>query len=78
MRANHLRVCLREHRLEEAVSEVEREAVDETSGPERREQANTEEGMADGGKERKTTKWEKVVDIVQLVFRDGFITEGAD
>ena len=35
------------------------------------------ERITDGRKERETTKWEKVVELVQLAFRDGIIAEEA-
>ena len=39
---------------------------------------NDQGGGDDGrGEERKTTKWEKVVELVQLAFRDGVIVEEA-
>ena len=63
-------VVAQEHRAteESTEAEAETETLGETSGPEGQEQATTEEGITDGGEEREMTKWEKVVDIVQLDF----------
>ena len=84
MRAEHLREWLWEHQAGEAAkvntkeAEAEAEAEVETSGSESEEkESEAEEGTADGVEERDLTKWEKVVELVQLAFRDGFIAEEA-
>ena len=75
MCAKHLREWLREHRAAEAASEVEK--VGEMSEPEGWERTATAEGLMGGGEEREKTKWEKLVELVQLAFRDGVIVEEA-
>ena len=40
-------------------------------------EVDTEEGMADGEEEWEPTKWEIVVELVQLDFRDGVLMEEA-
>ena len=43
-------------------------AVGDTFGTEGMEQTTTDKGMADGGEKREKTKWEKMVELVQLEF----------
>ena len=74
MHANHLREWLQEHRAEEAAKEAEAEMEVETLGSEERER-KSKEGKADGAEERDLTKWEELVELVQLAFQDGFIPE---
>ena len=76
MYADHLREWLREHRVAEAATEAGTETEGETSGSEEMESA-TKEGTSDRGEERETTKWVNVVELVQLAFRNGVITEEA-
>ena len=68
MCAEQLRERLQDHRAEEVATGMETETVDETTGPEGRSVATTDEGMTDGGEERETIKREKVLEIVQLAF----------
>ena len=75
MRAEHLREWLREHIAAEAATEAETGTVGKTLGPEGKERATTKEGMKDGGEERETTKWEKVVELFQPAFQDRVISE---
>ena len=42
------------------------------------ERVTTEEGMKDEGEERETTKWEKLVELVQLAFQYKVIADEAD
>ena len=52
MCAEQLRERLQDHRAEEVATGMETETVDETTGPEGRSVATTDEGMTDGGEER--------------------------
>ena len=74
MRAENLQEWLQEHRSTEAAAEVEAEG--ETSDPEGRER-DTEERIEDGGEGRETTKWEMVMELVQMAFREGVLAEEA-
>ena len=78
MRAEHLQEWLRYHRAEEAakakMKEKDAEVEGETLGSEERE-SEAEEGTEGGGEEREPTKWENVVELVQLTFGDGVIPE---
>ena len=70
VRSENLREWLREHRAEKSAEakakEEKAEAEGETSGSEERE-SEAKEGTADVREERDTTKWDKVVELVQLV-----------
>ena len=77
MCAEPLREWLREHRAKEVTAEAETEAEGETSKTEGRESA-TKEGIEEVGAEMEPTKWEMVVELVQLAFQDGVLAEAAD
>ena len=68
MHENYLREWLQEHIAAEAPAEEEMKAVGDTFGTEGMKKKATDKGMADGGEEREKTKWEKVVELVQLAF----------
>ena len=74
MCAEHLQEWLREHRATETTAEAETEAEGETSKTEGRESA-TKEGIEYGGAEREPTKWDMVVELVQIAFQDGVLAD---
>ena len=76
MCAEPLQEWLREHRAKEVTAEVETEAEAEreTSKTEGRESA-TKEGIEYGGAEREPTKWDMVVELVQIAFQDGVLAD---
>ena len=82
MRAKHIREWLQEHRAGEAEKVKAKEADAEKEGEklgfysEERE-SKDKEGTAGGVEEREPNKWEKVVDLVRLAFRDGVLPEEA-
>ena len=75
MRDEHLWEWLQENQTSEAAAEAKSEG--ETSDPEGRER-ETKDRMEDRGEERELTKWEMVVELVQLTLQDGVIVEEAD
>ena len=57
---------------------MEAEAEGKTSGPESEErESKAEEGTSYGVEEREPTKWEKVVELVRIAFRNGGIPDEA-
>ena len=74
MCAEPLREWLREHRAKEVTAEAETEAEAETSKTEGRESA-TKDRIEEVGAEREPTKWDMVVELVQIALQDGVLAD---